>query len=537
MAQDIDWLSSQAGMCKVNLYSPNGQKDQERKVICFVDVSNLNANDRNAEANVRTGQYSNITDPANEPDLANLEEKEVIIIKDNEQSNHINTEGAVCLFKQGSSEEVNVVSWLSNDLKKYALGFQHALTPSGTPGRPKLFDSPICDQASQNNNNTAPSASGAERGGEPDDLAYYANKLCSLVVEMTRKEIQEKWESSGKCIRRTITSHGPGTKPVTYEGMESSMPPDERAAQQEDPFQSEMLNANAFKQGDRYSRKQDDGTTVSKGMMVYANQVASDMMLSFLRTMKVQKGKNPPPACVVLKDVLMKHSKEIVSDLIDSSMKNLHNITGALMTDSDFVYGLKKNLYNVGTQKSTEVLEAMVKRLFKVLSREDKQPRSQSVAFASYKSGSQPNQRAQGMQFASMKSETQGQGKERGGPATKSLPSGSKGSEKQTSLDVYAKELLLAALVQIQQHVLEKNKNSGPPESNASTYGYVHRDSDRAGGSHGPKRSSKPYEERSDFQHTEFPTDKSSAIMSVVQKILREAAFNVDEPANDINKS
>ncbi|KAL8183030.1 UNVERIFIED_CONTAM: hypothetical protein K2H54_012766 [Gekko kuhli] len=472
-------------MCKIHIYSPDGQKDQERKVICFVDVSNLNSKDRNLNV---PAQPPNISDPARDLDLANLEEKEVIVIKDNDQSSYVNTEGAVCLFKQGSAEDFNIVSWLSNDLQKYAVGFQHALTSSGTPCKPNLFDSPITHQASQNNNNTAPNASGVQTGNT-DDVAYYANKLCSFVLDMTRKELKDKWESSGRFIRHTINSHCPEGKPASSECAE----PQERATKRDDPFQVE----NVFKPGESFSdnsRKHDDVSSVSKQMMVFANQVASDVMLSFMKTMKVQKGKQSPSACAVLKEVLMKHTKEIVSDLIDSSMKNLHNVTGALMTDSDFVGGLKKNLYVLGTQKTAEILEVMVKRLFKLLS-EDK-ARSQSLAFAAFKSAAQSNQRSQGMQFASLKSETRGHGKDRGGGPGKPLPSGSRGPERQASLDVYAKDLLLTALKQIQQHLVEKNRDSGPRESNTSSFGYIHRDSnrDRACGSPGSRQSPKSWE-------------------------------------------
>lgn len=33
MSDDIDWLYSRRGVCKVNLYSPRGQQDQDRKVV------------------------------------------------------------------------------------------------------------------------------------------------------------------------------------------------------------------------------------------------------------------------------------------------------------------------------------------------------------------------------------------------------------------------------------------------------------------------------------------------------------------------
>uniref|UniRef100_G1KYB6 A-kinase anchor 110kDa C-terminal domain-containing protein n=1 Tax=Anolis carolinensis TaxID=28377 RepID=G1KYB6_ANOCA len=360
MAQETDWLHSQTGLCKVNLYSPEGQSDRDRKVICFVDVA----------------------------------KKEVIVIKDKEGDHHSNSEGAVCLFKQGSSDEVNVVSWLSNDLQKYAVGFQHALTPSGS--RKSAYDSPARNKMSQSHDTTF-RGSGNQRG---DDLSYYVNKLCSLVVQMAHKEMKDKFESSGKCIRQSISPRGSSGR------MGDTSPNDPRKASL---FYGEMnaSNQHGYRPGgsDRQmcERKQpgQDDASVNKGLMVYANQVASDMMFSFMKTMKVQKGKHPPPACVVLKKVLLKHTRDVISDLIDSTMKNLHNVTGVLMTDSDFVNTVKKNLFNAGTQKSTEILEAMVKRLFKALAGDDK--KSHSLAFAALKAGGHSDSKSQGLQFASLK--------------------------------------------------------------------------------------------------------------------------------------
>ncbi|XP_053257641.1 A-kinase anchor protein 4-like [Podarcis raffonei] len=528
MAQEVDWLSSQAGVCKINLYSPATHKDQERKVICFVDVANLNSKERDGA----TGRSKNISDPDNELDLANMEEREVIIIKDNEQNSCFNTEGAVCLFKQGSIDDDNVVSWLNNDLQKYAVGFQHALTSLRKPRKTKVLD-----LASRNNNNTSSSA-GSE-GGNSDDIAYYANKLCNLVVEMTRKEIKEKWESSGKCTRHIISPHSNRNKVNIAENMERCKTPPE--IKRDDPFSGDMANHNDFKQHEAMymdkERKADDMTSISKGMMVYANQVASDMMLSFLKTMRVQKGRHPPPACAVLKEVLMKHTREIVSDLIDSSMKNLHNITGALMTDSDFVCGLKRNLYKAGTQKTAEVLEVMVKRLFKLILGDDKQYRAQNFTFANYKAGGARGHCSQGMQFASMKRESCDYGKERaGGPCPrKHFPAGTKVPDKQ-SLDLYARELLVTALQQIQQHLLEKNKDCRPRECNTSSYGYIPRDYDRAEGSCGPKFSHRSCDRKADPCHSDSLKDKGHLIMSMVQKILDEAGLNLDENCGDKNR-
>ncbi|XP_034965929.2 A-kinase anchor protein 4-like [Zootoca vivipara] len=519
MAQEVDWLSSQAGVCKINLYSPNTHKDQERKVICFVDVANLNSKERD----VATGPSKNTSDPANELDLVNMEEREIIIIKDNEQNSYFNTEGAVCLFKQGSIDDDNIVGWLNNDLQKYAVGFQQALTSLKTPRKRVL------DLASRNNNNTSSSA-GSE-GGNSDDIAYYANKLCNLVVEMTRKEIKEKWESTGKCTRHII---GNRNKANAAENMERCKTPPEISIKRDDPFSCD----NDFKQHEAMymdKERKDDMASINKGMMVYANQVASDMMLSFLKTMRVQKGRHPPPACAVLKEVLMKHTREIVSDLIDSSMKNLHNITGALMTDSDFVCGLKRNLYKAGTQKTAEILEVMVKRLFKLILGDDKQYRAQNFAFATYKAGGARGHCSQGMQFASMKRESCDYGKERAGGSCprKHFPAGTKVPDKQ-SLDLYAKELLVTALQQIQQHLLEKNKDCRPRDCNTSSYGYIPRDYDRAEGSCGPKFRS--CDRKADPCHSDSMKDKGQLIMSMVQKILDEAGLNLDENCGDKNR-
>ncbi|XP_063163942.1 A-kinase anchor protein 4-like [Candoia aspera] len=501
MADEIDWLHSQSGLCKVDLYSPEEQRDQDRKVICFVDVASLNIKDRDRRKRSAA-------------DLRNLEEKEVIVIKDNDRDQHSNTEGAVCLFKQGSSEEVNVVSWLSNDLQKYAVGFQHALTPSG-PHR-SAYDTPTLDKMSQGSD-TSFRGSCSQRG---DDLSYYVNKLCSLVVQMAHKEMKDKLESSGRCIRQSIRgSNGKNGDDYGKLSPKSSHDDPRKASLFYGEMSNQMSNQNGYRQGaerqmlERKQSGQDDGS-VSKGLMVYANQVASDMMFSFMKTMKVQKGKHPPPACVVLKKVLLKHTREVISDLIDSTMKNLHNVTGVLMTDSDFINTVKKNLFNAGTQKSTEILEAMVKRLFKALSGDDK--RSQSLAFAALKAGAHCDSRSQGLQFATLKGEMHGPGGGRGNGQMRPLPSGSKGSDRHCSMDVYAKDLIVTALMLIQQHLLEKNKEQACRETNTTSFGYVH---DRSSGS---KYSSRPGGGRQDNLESQ-KGDISSILLSIIQKVLREA--------------
>nr|XP_028587390.1 A-kinase anchor protein 4 [Podarcis muralis] len=514
MEQEFDWLQSQSALCKVDLYSPDESRNQDRKVICFVDVGNLKVTDKHKHNRGLSGA----ADPC--LDLRNLEEKEVIVIKDNENDPHSNTEGAVCLFKQGSSEELNVVSWLSNDLQKYAVGFQHALTPSGP--RKSAYNSPALEKMSQTSDSSF-RGNGCPRGG--DDLSYYVNKLCSLVVQMAQKEMKDKFDSS-KCIRQSINPRGSNSSADYGKLSPKSSHDDPRKAS---VFYGEMCNQNGHRNGQGADRQmlerkqscpgQDDGS-VSKGLMVYANQVASDMMFSFMKTMKVQKGKHPPPACVVLKKVLLKHTRDVISDLIDSTMKNLHNVTGVLMTDSDFVNTVKKNLFNAGTQKSTEILEAMVKRLFKALSGDDKK---QCLAFTALKAGTHTDSRTQGLQFASLKGEMQGRG---GNGQMRPHPGGSKGADKHCSMDVYAKDLIVTALMLIQQHLLEKNKDQAPTrETTTTSFCCSH---DRSGGS---KYGSRPGGGRQESLESQ-KCDISSILLSIIQKVLREAGV-ADECSPD----
>ncbi|XP_053895565.1 A-kinase anchor protein 4-like [Malaclemys terrapin pileata] len=589
MSQEVDWLHSQAGVCKVDLYNPDEQKDQDRKVICFVDVSSLNVKDKDSKAKKAASQSSSISEPSNELDLGNLEEKEVIVIKDNEKHDHSKTEGAVCLFKQGSTDELSVVSWLNNDLQKYAVGFQHALTPSDAPQKRKVSET-FHDPSLSQNSDTSLKSAGAQKGKrDPDDVSYYVNKLCSLVVQMARKEITDKLEgTASKFIRQGIhgsagegknNSRGSVSKiasQMVNEAVEASTqdpqgklpsprPSQEKTTKKEDTsgskrtslFYGEMSNQNGCKQGGKPGDKQmcqqakqsgqdDSGTSVSKGLMVYANQVASDMMFSFMKTMKVQrKDGKTTPACVVLKKVILKHTKDVISDLIDSTMKNLHNVTGVLMTDSDFVSTVKKNLFNIGSQKSTEILEAMVKRLFKALAGDDKQSRSQSLAYTSLKTGSQDS-KSQGMQFTAMKSEMHNQGKDKDRGAGKCQSSSSKASEKHCSMDKYAKDLIVTALMLIQQHLLQQtNGKDSARESGATSFGYVSRDShfEKAGSSHSSKSLSMAAGSRhsgAKNDHQQLDSQKgdiSSILLSIIQKVLCEAGFNIDDNSSETNRN
>ncbi|KAM9614599.1 LOW QUALITY PROTEIN: A-kinase anchor protein 4-like [Morphnus guianensis] len=154
-------LHSQADLCKVDL-NPVVQKDQDCKVIGFIDISTLNAKDKDTNAKrvaipssnlsallwwVDPGwtpgahQSRNITPPPQLDRGEKIQQRarklksggEAAVIKDNEHDNS-KTEGAVCLsslsFQRGSTDELNIVSLLNNILHKYTVGLQQALPAS-----------------------------------------------------------------------------------------------------------------------------------------------------------------------------------------------------------------------------------------------------------------------------------------------------------------------------------------------------------------------------------------------------------------------
>uniref|UniRef100_A0A452H0D2 A-kinase anchor 110kDa C-terminal domain-containing protein n=1 Tax=Gopherus agassizii TaxID=38772 RepID=A0A452H0D2_9SAUR len=601
MSQEVDWLHSQAGVCKVDLYNPDEQKDQDRKVICFVDVSSLKVKDKDSKAKKAASQSSNISEPSNELDLGNLEEKEVIVIKDNEKHDHSKTKGAVCLFKQGSTDELSVVSWLNNDLQKYAAGLQHALTPSETPQKHKDSNTFIDSSLSQNSDTSLKSTDAQKGRRDPDNVSCYVNKLCSLVFQMARKEITDKLEgAASKYIHQAIHDSAAEGKNNNSRGFVSKIASQtvnectaaEKTIKKEDTsgskrtslFYGEMSNQSGYRQGERSGDKQmcqqakqsgqdDSGTSVSQGLMVYANQVASDMMFSFMKTMKVQrKDGKPLPACVVLKRVILKHTKDVISDLIDSTMKNLHNVTGVLMTDSDFASTVKKNLYNMGSQKSTEILEVMVRRLYNVLVAEhnDKgQSKSHSLAYTILKTAFPSDSKSQSMQFATLKTQTQKKDKEKAKPKkftcaekvseqiinegltmlhskqmASKAPEKVRGSQEKkpekisTAIESLAKDLTVTALMLIQQHLIQKT-NSGRDsithDSGTSSLGFVSREShfEKAGKS----QSSKSLAMTGGSSNIPQEGDISSILLSIIQTVLREAGFNIDDSSGETNKS
>uniref|UniRef100_A0A8C6WAQ2 A kinase anchor protein 4 n=1 Tax=Nannospalax galili TaxID=1026970 RepID=A0A8C6WAQ2_NANGA len=645
MSDDINWLHSCRGMCKVDLYSPKGQQDQDRKVICFVDVSTLNVEDKDSK-----GASGSRTE--GELNLENLEEREIIVIKDTENQEHFKMEVSVCLFKQAPSDPISVLNWLLNDLQKYALGFQHALSPSASSCKYKVGDiegeyhkipsekcfSAYTDQlnmdymnkrpqslhlemtAAKNTNNRSPSNPAAKSprnqrsvvtpDGEcsMDNLSFYVNRLYSLVMQMAREEIKGKLEGGSKCLHHSMSaSNGDKGKnsphsavrktasEMAHEAVELTSAEmhgtgeECRDGGQKTFLYSELSNKN--KCGEKQMCPKDSkefADSISKGLMVYANQVTSDIMIPVMKTLKVQSCGKPILPCVVLKRVLLKHTKEIVSDLIDSCMKNLHNITGVLMTDSDFVSAVKRNLFNHGKQKAADIMEAMLKHLVSALLGEKKETKSQSLAYATLKTGTHDlKSKNQSLEFSAMKADMKGKDKckVKTDPCCKSLTSAEKVSEhilkesltmwnqKQgnqgrminkvcaskddkrekisPSTDLLAKDLIVSALKLIQYHLTQQTKGKDLCEDDwpGSSMGYMSQSTqyEKCGGGQSAKSlSMKPFEThgapgpsacvKENQQLDSQKLDMSNMVLSLIPKLLSESPFSCDELCERENK-
>ncbi|XP_029810250.1 A-kinase anchor protein 3 isoform X1 [Suricata suricatta] len=438
MSDRVDWLQSQNGVCKVDVYSPGDNQAQDWKM----------------------------------------------------------SDESLSIFKEASTDPIRVLSWLRRDLEKSTAGFQdvrfkpgesplsgetsnpggdpcksftvdyYNTTTNGSPGRLhfKMMhrENPVQGPSVQLGN-----------GSSVDEVSFYANRLTNLVIAMARKEINEKIDGSeNKCTHQSlyigdeptpnrslskvaselvketvsacsknVTSDKPPGSGDRASGLLRSPPnlkykttlkikestkeskgPDDKPASRKSFFYKEVFesrNAGDAKEGRRLlgerklfreqERPDDFTASVSQGIMTYANSVVSDMMVSIMKTLRIQV-KDITIATILLKKVLLKHAKDVVSDLIDSFMKNLHNVTGTLMTDSDFVSAVKRSLFAHGSERAADIMDAMLSKLYTVMFAK-KSPeiirktkdKSESYSLFSMKGRGDP--RNQNVNYASMRSE------------------------------------------------------------------------------------------------------------------------------------
>ncbi|XP_032077864.1 A-kinase anchor protein 3 [Thamnophis elegans] len=417
MSENIDWLQSQSGLCKVERYTPGEEKEEEKE------------------------QQNWTTDSAK-------------------------------LFQQTSSDPLKVLSRLRQDLEKPDVGVPDALNASNNARRARTRDpsegrqtlpkrnvrSPApyntCDEEFSLNvssNKGSPNFHLSMKAGcqkepkdeesegssspnpnpDPDEVSFYCNRLSNLAIAMARKEMNDRSESNPTCIHNTLFAaagdHGHRSIGVGTEDTKHSPTKMCECRYEESPTTKKKTTIYYKEENTEVPNKsepqRDEGkgfhhrkrfgpdeynNSLSKGILVYANNVVSDMMVSVMKTMKV-KVNDSNIACAVLKKVLLKHSKEVVSDLIDSCMKNLHDVTGTLMTDSDFVSAVKRSLFTQGSQKASEIVQAMLNRLHNALivqKQVSEKAKSQSMAFATIKTGRGTDTKTQNMRFSAAKSET-----------------------------------------------------------------------------------------------------------------------------------
>lgn len=400
---------------------------------------------------------------------------------------------------------------------------------------------------------------------DPDEVSYYCNRLSNLAIAMARKEMNENADGSKQVHKTGFTAAGDHSHRSVGAGAEEKHKPSKmgeckfegspKTKQRTMYYKEETTEvpnkSEPYRDGSRgcSHRKRfgsDEYTSnLSKGILVYANNVVSDMMVSVMKTMKV-KVNDSNIACAVLKKVLLKHSKEVVSDLIDSCMKNLHDVTGTLMTDSDFVSAVKRSLFTQGSQKVSEIVQAMLNRLHHALivqKHMGDKSRSQSMAFASVRGGA--DGRSQNMRFSATKTESSKEKEmtcaetvgnhilkegltkwqkrnDSGGPQSSKATGGAPWNpdNQDSATDSWARDLIVTALLLIQYHLVQQENAMRDTEGGRSsraggTFGFLSHEK----GGHGSSPTKQSDDEQSEGNHD---NDMSSVIVTLIQRLINE---------------
>ncbi|XP_068957581.1 A-kinase anchor protein 3 [Petaurus breviceps papuanus] len=411
MSDKVDWLQSQSGVCKVDVYTPGEGQYQDWKMEASNDPVRVLSWLRRDLEKCTSGFHDT---------------------------------------KQPSGGDVPTRGEHPGDDRR---GFTVDYFSSGgrtTPGKMHL------EMSHTESSSRGPNAWSGGHENSVDEVSFYANRLTNLVIAMARKEINEKIDGSeSKCIHQSVymgeeppspsrtlskvaselvnetvnlcsKESCPDKAPATVSSRsppnlkyKSTMKFKETKGNKIDDkpkksfFYKEVFESRNAGDGGRKvyagSNRADDFTaSVSQGIMTYANSVVSDMMVSIMKTLKIQV-KDTTIATILLKKVLIRHAKEVVSDLIDSFMKNLHNVTGTLMTDTDFVSAVKRSLFSHGSQKAADIMDAMLSKLHSVMVKKPEpakrvsKDKSESVSLVSLKGMGDPRHR--NLNYSSMKAE------------------------------------------------------------------------------------------------------------------------------------
>ncbi|XP_077025851.1 A-kinase anchor protein 3 isoform X2 [Tamandua tetradactyla] len=430
MSDRVDWLQSQNGVCKVDFYSPGDsqpqdwkmeastdpirvlswlRRDLERSTAGFQDIrfkpgeSSLGrqmANSGNSQKGFSVDYYN--TTNKGSPGRLHFE------------VTHKESPGQGSCAHAGNDSSTDEVSFYANRLTNLVIAMARKEINEKIDGSENK-----CVHQS------------LYMGDEPTPPIKSLSKMASELVNETvsicaKNAVPDKVPGSGD---RALGSsqNSPGIKYKSTlkfkECTRKGKSPDDKPASRKSFFYKEVFesrNAGDATEGGwslpgerkmfRGQERPDDFTTsVSQGIMTYANSVVSDMMVSIMKTLRIQV-KDSTIATILLKKVLIKHAKEVVSDFIDSFMKNLHNITGSLMTDTDFVSAVKRSLFSHGSQKATDIMDAMLGKLYTVMftrklpeGLRKAKDKAESYSLLSMKGLGDPKNR--NVNFATMKSE------------------------------------------------------------------------------------------------------------------------------------
>ncbi|KAM7127240.1 LOW QUALITY PROTEIN: A-kinase anchor protein 3, partial [Ciconia maguari] len=221
------------------------------------------------------------------------------------------------------------------------------------------------------------------------EVSFYADRLSNLVIAMAHKEIHEKSDVPDPCFavlgKLSHKSVGLGTNKYknnpsanvthvnTKETKYEDSPPSKKtffikinkSSNRNELFQKRMIGQEKGKCHQKRFGQDEFAYNLSKEILIYANNVVSVMVVSVMKTMEGQANYSNI-ACIVL-NILLKHSKAMVSDLIDSCMKILHDLAGKLLTNSDFASSVKLTLFTLGSHNAAEIVQAMLNNLHSTL--------------------------------------------------------------------------------------------------------------------------------------------------------------------------
>ncbi|KAM6321226.1 LOW QUALITY PROTEIN: A-kinase anchor protein 3 [Aegotheles albertisi] len=242
-----------------------------------------------------------------------------------------------------------------------------------------------CDGAGPGSGRCDGGSRGGAGGRSPWQRSSAGGGLSNFVTAIAHTEIHEKSDGTDPCFavlgKPSHKSVGLGTNTdknnpsanVTHVNMketkyEESPPPKKifLIKINQSSYRNELFQKRRVGQQERKNTKhfdQDFANNLSKETLL-ANNVVSVMVVSVMKTME---GENDANIAYIVLDVLLKHSKAVVSDLIDSCNKNLHDIVGKLLTHSDFTSLMKPTLLTLGSHKVVEIAQTMLDHLHSTL--------------------------------------------------------------------------------------------------------------------------------------------------------------------------